>query len=96
MIYLFGSTANGTAGHSSDIDLAVYSERKIDSLLLWNVAQEISTLINNDVDLVDLSECSMLLRFEVVVNGKRLFDSGIGDDFETTSISMFQKFREVM
>ena len=52
--YHFGSYAKGTADSHSDVDLAVLVDGKVDTVALWNLAQQLADEINCDVDLIDL------------------------------------------
>ncbi|MDO3376772.1 type VII toxin-antitoxin system MntA family adenylyltransferase antitoxin [Geoalkalibacter halelectricus] len=69
--YLFGSHARGDAGPLSDIDVAVYLDRRLDPFrfrlsLLESLAHRLGT---ERFDLVTLNDASPLLRYEVVRQG---------------------------
>jgi predicted nucleotidyltransferase len=95
-VWLFGSTAIGESHASSDIDLAILSPRKIDSVRLWQCAQRIATLLYKDVDLVDLLDASTVMRAQVVQNGKLIFcsDRFTCDLFETHALTDYLRFSE--
>jgi predicted nucleotidyltransferase len=73
LVYLFGSEARGYARADSDIDIAFWAIKPMDSVKRWNLEQEIASIFNRDVDLVDLAAVGDLLRKEVVDHGIRLF-----------------------
>ncbi len=91
-IYLFGSTADGSAREGSDIDLAVLIGARIslgDELRLRAIA--IEELHREDIDFVILDHAPPLLRYEVVTRGRRLFarDSFAADMFEHRAIMTY-------
>jgi len=70
LIIVFGSYANNTYHSSSDIDIAFYSQMKIDNYQRWLLAEEIAIGMNKDVDLVDMQNANDVLKFEIVSTGK--------------------------
>ena len=78
LAYLFGSTAEGTEGPLSDIDIAVYLSGKltkgerIDKRL--ELMGELATLLKTDhVDLVVMNDASPVINFEVIKPNVPLF-----------------------
>jgi predicted nucleotidyltransferase len=77
--YIFGSFAQGTAGPLSDLDVAVYvDETLIPEDLPFGYKSELlaeimSCLKRNDVDLVILNQAPTLLRFQVLRSGKLIY-----------------------
>ena len=69
LVYLFGSQASGEAIAGSDWDLAVLTGKRIDPLLRWELQQQLTQLLNADVDLVDLLDASTVLQMQVVSKG---------------------------
>lgn len=55
-IYVFGSFVDATTNPDSDIDLAFCSATKTGDLRVWETEQEIASLYNKDVHLVNLSK----------------------------------------
>lgn len=72
-IYLFGSHAQGTAGPDSDLDLAVLRAGHLDPVQLWQIAGDLATLANRDVDLVDLCSASTVMQYQIITTGQRLW-----------------------
>ena len=69
--YLFGSRARGAGGRLSDIDIAVYLDRRISPFafrlrLAETLARELGT---DRLDLITLNDAPLLLRYEVVRGG---------------------------
>lgn len=78
LVYLFGSTAEGTEGPLSDIDIGVYLSSKltkgerIEKRL--ELIGELSTLLKNDhVDLLVMNDASPVINFEVIRPNVPLF-----------------------
>ena len=76
--YLFGSKAKGTATSRSDRDIAVHFSSKMkikdrlkSRLRLWSSLSDVWP--GETVDLVDLEEAPLLLRFNAIKDGKLLY-----------------------
>jgi predicted nucleotidyltransferase len=72
--YLFGSTARNAAGPLSDLDVAVYLDGRVDFfttrlLLMESLAKRLGT---EKFDLVVLNNAPVVLKFEVLKNGRLL------------------------
>ncbi|MGL5356988.1 MAG: type VII toxin-antitoxin system MntA family adenylyltransferase antitoxin [Cetobacterium sp.] len=76
-IYVFGSYASGKTHNKSDIDIAFLSKNKIGKYDVFMKAQEISSLVNKEIDLVDLKDSSTVFQNEVVKNGVVILDGDI-------------------
>jgi predicted nucleotidyltransferase len=95
LIYLFGSRADGSHKPSSDWDIGLLGLNKLDNVQRWEMAQELASLLNTDVDLVDLSSASTVLNMQVVSKGQLLYgDINIRDVFETKVYSMYGRLQE--
>lgn len=76
LIVLFGSRARGEGRPDSDWDLAYSTRTPLDSLSLH--ADLVDALQTDDVDAVDLSRASALLRYRVARDGVLLFERAPG------------------
>ncbi len=92
IVYLFGSHASGHQHSESDLDIAIWCGKSIDNVQRWKVAQAIAAQAGCDVDLVDLADCSMILKHEILNKGIKLFDDGSAAVFENTFDRMFLDF----
>lgn len=95
-IYLYGSYGTPFQNADSDIDIAFAGEKAVDSVLLWELAQTISTEVNHDVQLVDLRSASTVFRNEVITSGKRIYT---GEEskcaaLENLYLTMYLRFNE--
>ena len=83
-VYLFGSVAKGMATTKSDVDIAFLCTNKVSNLTRWKVAEDLARLLNRDVDLVDLSRATEVMRMEVVSSAQRIYvkDEDVVEAFE--------------
>lgn len=72
-IYIFGSFLTSFFQQDSDIDIAFLAQKPILNKLRWDVSNQLATVLNRDVDLIDLSSASTVMRFQVISTGKRIF-----------------------
>ncbi|MFN3344522.1 MAG: type VII toxin-antitoxin system MntA family adenylyltransferase antitoxin [Chloroherpetonaceae bacterium] len=95
-IYLYGSRADGTARAESDWDIGVLTETPTDAVQRWEAAQTLALKLNADVDLVDLRQCSTVMRFQIAGKGRRIYTANrlACETFEYQSLSMYQRFQE--
>ena len=75
MIVLFGSSVKGSMRNDSDVDIAFFSEQDYDSYEVFMVAQELATIIRRDVDLIDLSKVSTVMKAQIVSSGRVIYCS---------------------
>lgn len=104
LIVLFGSYAEGKVREDSDIDIGIYLEDKISVKEETNLIEDMVHAFKRDnIDLVILNTASPVLRFEVVRNGKLLFERTPGDFLQFKLLSMkryweyprFQKYSKM-
>ena len=76
-IYAFGSQMQGTAGHESDLDLAVLVAGYADPLVLWGLAGTLADIVGCPVDLLDLRAASTVMQYQVITTGQRLWANGV-------------------
>lgn len=97
--YLFGSQARGQATHLSDIDVAVVLEGgvPVDALDLQTMASDLVATLgvsDDDLDLVDLRGASLLFIFQVLRDGRCVFqrDERERVAFETRALMQHYDF----
>jgi predicted nucleotidyltransferase len=95
-LYRFGSQAKGTARPDSDVDLAVLSRVALSELRRFELAQELSTQLHRDVDLVDLRSASTVMRMQVISTGECLFtvSDRLQGEFEDLVYSTYARLNE--
>ncbi|MBB5326106.1 putative nucleotidyltransferase [Anoxybacillus tepidamans] len=97
VIYLFGSTVNGTVRPNSDVDIAFLSdEKQLDPYELFMIAQELANLLKREVDLIDLQQASTVFQAQVVHTGKTIYcsDEKKRMEFELKAFKMYAKLNE--
>lgn len=95
LIYLFGSQADGSSTPSSDIDIAMLLEKKMNPVARFDLEQTLAIELNQDVDLVDLLTASTVLQNQVITHGSLLFGSeNEQTKFEMQVMSMYQHLNE--
>ncbi|MHB1128375.1 MAG: type VII toxin-antitoxin system MntA family adenylyltransferase antitoxin [Bacillota bacterium] len=74
--YVFGSRAEGVARGKSDTDIAVLLDEGMQDTFDYRMkmADELERLVRTPVDLILLREAPLLLQFQILKNGKILFD----------------------
>ena len=95
-IYIYGSFAENRVTPESDIDIAFLTWNKISAVEKWKIQEKLASLLDIDVDLVDLKDASVVLRAEVVENGRRIYTENEYecDNFEVTTYSMYADLNE--
>lgn len=94
-VYLYGSFARGEAKKDSDIDLGVVLVEKEDyrpfEIPQVVFSQDLSELLNKEVEVQDLSACSLEFSHRVLSEGKLIFclDHAKRIDFETMIIRKY-------
>ena len=94
-VYLFGSYADDSATHKSDIDLAYLTDSIITPIQNWEITNTLSNALKINVDLVDLVQTDTIFRYQIISTGKRLCGSGYEiESFETLAYSFYLRFQE--
>lgn len=75
LIYLFGSSVNGSFREDSDIDIAFISDKKTTEYEVFMLAQELADILKRDVDLINLKDASTVFKAQVVGKGKTIYCS---------------------
>ena len=90
--YIFGSRARDDAGVLSDIDIAVYLDRRLDAFRYrLTLMEELARALKGaDFDLVTLNDAPLTLQYEIIRDGKVLKeDKKRRVDFETRVLSRY-------
>ncbi len=96
VLYGFGSRAKGKGRPGSDLDLAFLPGVACHGYDVFAASQEVADLVKCEVDLVDLSRASAVMRAQVVGTGRRLFvaDDGKMQEFEMYALSDYARTNE--
>lgn len=92
-IILFGSYSRNTQNKESDIDIAIKGNN-IDLKKIYELKQKLEDISQKDVDLVDLDDISDVFRYEILMNGIKLFCK---DDykFDLYKLDMCREYLEL-
>lgn len=95
-IYLFGSFARGEARDDSDIDIAIYTDEKIDAYDLFIIANKLSFKVNRDVQIVDLKDIDTVFASQIVGNREELYckDEFIKANYNIRTFKDYAKLNE--
>lgn len=95
-LYVFGSRSRGMGRPESDLDLAFLPGMPCGPYEVFVAAQAIADIVKCDVDLVDLSRASAVMRAQVVGRGRRLFaaDERKAQEFEMYALSDYARTNE--
>jgi len=95
-IYLFGSYVDNSMIRESDIDVAFLTYAIISKVEKWRIQESLASLIDRNIDLVDLKEASVILRTEIVETGKRIYTADVFscENFEVTTYSLYSDLNE--
>ena len=74
-MYIFGSQASGRTTPSSDVDVAVLTERAPSALERLDIAEDLSGIVGRDVDLVILDDASPIIAMQVLRSGQLVIDA---------------------
>ena len=94
-VYRFGSTG-AERRPDSDVDVAVLTERPVEPVRLFAVAQKLAAALGRDVDLLDLCAASTVMAAQVMARGERLYctDAGRCGAFEARALSAYALLNE--
>lgn len=99
-IYLFGSWGTEYERPESDVDIAVLlpapQAKKAGSLVLTDLHYALQSLLNREVDLINLRQAPTVLQKEVVMAGRRIYciPGIVVDEFELLVLALYQKLNE--
>lgn len=71
--YIFGSYVQGKMRPDSDIDIAIYSDKKLDSETYLEIKMYLADACKREIDLIILNDANPLLKYEIYKNNILLF-----------------------
>lgn len=96
-IYLFGSAARDALREDSDLDIAFLPRtRGCDPVAVFESAQHLAQALRREVDLVDLSTASTVMRKEITARGVLLAEThrAARQEFEMYALSDYARLNE--
>lgn len=70
LAFIFGSAVSGRLTEDSDVDIAILFSSMPEFPELLNITDEISGIVNKEVDVAVLNDSSPIIRMQVLKNGK--------------------------
>lgn len=95
-VYLFGSVAEGRTRPGSDVDIAVLFRKPITATALFELQNDLAEALSSDVDLIDLSTATTVMRKEVLRTGRTIFEADRlrREEFEMYTLSDYARLNE--
>lgn len=96
VVYVFGSVSAGRARRDSDVDVAFVPAQPCDPYAVFEAAQELAGQLGREVDLVDLSRASAVMKAQVIGQGRQLIvgDGRRAAEFEMYALSDYARANE--
>ena len=100
--YLFGSLAQGTAMPHSDVDVAILLMPSSDEAYLatrrLQLIAELELFANRQMDVVVLNQSPLLLRHQVLLHGRRLYEGNRHErvEFEVRTHQLYNDIRPML
>lgn len=97
-VYLFGSTAKSKENKFSDVDIAVLFDAGVDRVeytrRCLSITDELSRILDKDIDVVDLNEAASFLKFHIIKEGIKVYERPcrIEHNFEARTIVEYLDF----
>ena len=73
-VYIFGSHGTEYENNRSDIDLGILFSKPPEILRQMNLETEIEETIGQEVDIVSLNKCNILLKYKVIKEGEKIYE----------------------
>ncbi|MDN4075307.1 type VII toxin-antitoxin system MntA family adenylyltransferase antitoxin [Fictibacillus terranigra] len=95
-IIIFGSYAKDSIHKESDIDIAFHSQKNFTPYELFELAQELASLLKVDVDLIDINTASTVFKAQIYSTGQLIYcvDENVFKNLQMTALSMYAKLNE--
>jgi predicted nucleotidyltransferase len=96
VIYVFGSHGTAAQHPQSDLDLAFLPMSSVDAYRVFEMANELVNALGIELDLVDLSKASTVMRKEVLRTGQAFAvrDQSAMREFEMRTLSDYARLNE--
>jgi len=96
VVYVFGSYGTESQHSASDLDMAFLPKNPCDAFRVFQIANDLSSNFGIDVDLIDLSKASTVLRKEVIRTGQavHIHDEPTMRQFEMRTLADYARLNE--
>ena len=95
-IYLYGSVVTEFFSKLSDLDVAIKTLTPLENIKRWEKQESLASSLNRNVDLLNLDQASLVMKFEVISKGIRIYQADLDkiENFETLIYSRYLDFNE--
>ena len=95
-VYLFGSQSRAESGPKSDVEIAFLANLSPGALERFQMASDLSEMLDREVDLVDLGAASTVMRAQVIGRGTRVAGTATPalEEFESRVLSDYARLNE--
>ncbi len=73
-VYIFGSHGTEYENDRSDLDLGILFLKPPEILRQMNLEVEIEEIIGQEIDIVSLNKCNILLKYKVIKEGEKIYE----------------------
>jgi uncharacterized protein len=96
-VYLYGSFLSASFSDESDLDIAIKTEQRLDNQKRWQIQEDLASIYGRDVDLLDLDRASLVMQFEVISTGERIYCAAENTTalYETLVYSRYLDFNQI-
>jgi uncharacterized protein len=96
-VYLYGSFLSDSFSDESDLDIAVKADNRLDNQKRWRIQEDLASIYGRDVDLLDLYRASLVMQFEVISSGERIYCAAENTIalYETLVYSRYLDFNQI-
>jgi len=97
LAFIFGSAVSGRLTENSDVDIAILFSIMPEFHEVLNITDEISGIINKEVDIVVLNDSSPVIRMQVLKNGKLIKrkDAVIYNNFYVKTVKEYDDLKYI-
>ena len=99
LVYIFGSMSERNTHKDSDIDIAVLSKSPLLPIRTYLLKTELEAALNKDVDLVDMRNVGIVLKYEIIYKGTLIYSSLSEEDrlsYESRIMEDYLDYKELM
>ena len=96
LIYIFGSYGTERYNSESDIDIALSGKHEIPKEILKKIWYELVDKLGQEIDLVDINNCGLIIKKEIILKGKLIFEreKGLSEKMKYRIYSLYGQYLE--
>jgi len=97
LVFLFGSVIKNNVHSESDIDVAILFQRDISIDQSLKIEDDLTSLLQNESDIVNLNRSSPIIKMQVLRTGKKIFERkpGIYSRFFVRTLNEYDDLKRV-